>query len=184
MYQCLFIYEAILFWCWFKLYFIFLSIKVCRSEGIDRNGINNATKDFYKLVEEGKQNLYPGSEKCTRLGFIIKLYWVKCIHGFTESAFGGILELIKEVFPNENLPPSFNIAKNMIRYLGLDFKRYMLVRNIACYIGLKIGIKLNVNFVEFQDGKSTIKIQMHLSLITLKCWDTFHWNQGCNVVHV
>ncbi|KAK1373230.1 hypothetical protein POM88_029423 [Heracleum sosnowskyi] len=91
--------------------------EMIHNEGKVRTGMNKAAKEFYKVVEEGKQPLYVGSEKFTRLGFIVRLYLLKCSHGFTESAFSGILELIKEAFPDVNLPPSFRAAKNMIRDL-------------------------------------------------------------------
>ena len=102
--------------------------EMIRNEGSVKNGINNDAKGFYKLVEEGKQPLYPGS-KNTHLGFIVKLYLLKCTHGFNESAFSGITELIKEAFPDVNLPPSFSAAKNMIRDLGLDYQKIHACRN-------------------------------------------------------
>ncbi|XP_074351848.1 uncharacterized protein LOC141690996 [Apium graveolens] len=55
--------------------------------------------------------------------FIVKLYLLKCTHGFTEGAFSGILKLIKKAFPDINLPSSFNVSKNMIRELGLDYQK-------------------------------------------------------------
>ncbi|XP_074352365.1 uncharacterized protein LOC141691534 [Apium graveolens] len=97
--------------------------KMIRDESRVRNGMNNTAKRFYKLVEEGKQPLYPGCEQFTLLGFIVKLYLLKCTHGFTEGAFSGILKLIKEAFPDVNLPSSFKVAKNMIRELGLDYQK-------------------------------------------------------------
>ena len=94
-----------------------------------KTGMNSDAKKFYHLMTEGKQPLYPGSIKFTRLSFIIKLYGLKCTHGFSESAFSGILELIKEAFPDVNLPPSFNKAKNMIRELGLDYQKIHVCPN-------------------------------------------------------
>ncbi|XP_063942812.1 uncharacterized protein LOC108203257 [Daucus carota subsp. sativus] len=97
--------------------------EMIRNEGRARNGMNKAAKDFYKLVQEGKQPLFPGSENFTQLGFIVRLYQLKCSHGFTESAFSGILQLLKEAFPNVNLPSYFSVAKKMIRDLGLDYEK-------------------------------------------------------------
>ena len=94
-----------------------------------KTGMNSDAKKFYHLMTEGKQPLYPGSIKFTSLSFIIKLYGLKCTHGFSESAFSGILELIKEAFPDVNLPPSFNKAKNMIRELGLDYQKIHVCPN-------------------------------------------------------
>ena len=53
----------------------------------------------------------------------MRLYHLKCIHGFSESAFTDLLALIKEVFPNVNIPVTFNHAKNMIRDLRLDYQK-------------------------------------------------------------
>ncbi|XP_074356639.1 uncharacterized protein LOC141696392 [Apium graveolens] len=97
--------------------------KMICDESRVRNGMNDTAKRFYKLVEEGKQPLYPGCEQFTLLGFVVKLYLLKCTHGFTEGALSGILKLIKEAFPDVNLPSSFKVAKNMIRELGLDYQK-------------------------------------------------------------
>ncbi|XP_074374561.1 uncharacterized protein LOC141714968 [Apium graveolens] len=42
---------------------------------------------------------------------------------FRESAFGELLKLIKEAFPDANLPLSFKAAKSVIRDLGLDYEK-------------------------------------------------------------
>lgn len=52
------------------------------------NGPNVDAKKFYAHLEEGKQPLYPGSKKYSRLSFIIRLYSLNCVHGITESGFG------------------------------------------------------------------------------------------------
>ncbi|XP_074377147.1 uncharacterized protein LOC141718667 [Apium graveolens] len=46
-----------------------------------------------------------------------------CVQGITESGFGEILELIKEAFPEANIPLSFSVVKNIIRDLGLNYKK-------------------------------------------------------------
>ncbi|XP_074322851.1 uncharacterized protein LOC141659824 [Apium graveolens] len=97
--------------------------EMIRNEGRFRNGMNKAATYFYKVADEGKQPLFPGSEKFTHLGFIVKLYQLKCSHGFTEAAFSGILHLLKEDFSDVNLPSSFSVAKKMIRDLGLDYEK-------------------------------------------------------------
>ena len=103
--------------------------------------MNADARGFYKLVEEGKQPLYPGCKNFTHLGFIVKLYLLKCTHGFTESAFRGILKLIKEAFPHVNLPSSFSVAKNMIRELGLDYQKIHACPN-DCMLYWKENIDL------------------------------------------
>lgn len=67
--------------------------------------------------------MYPKCTKFTRLSFIVKLYEIKCIHGFSEAAFSDLLRLIKEVFPDVNTPSSFRAAKSMIKDLGLSYEK-------------------------------------------------------------
>ncbi|KAL8133946.1 hypothetical protein AgCh_009131 [Apium graveolens] len=52
-----------------------------------------------------------------------RLYHWKCLNGITEVAFGEILQLLKEVVPDINVPSTFNLAKNIIKDLGLDYKK-------------------------------------------------------------
>ncbi|XP_063936179.1 uncharacterized protein LOC108203846 [Daucus carota subsp. sativus] len=54
---------------------------------------------------------------------IVRLYQVKCIHGFSEAVFTALLELIKEVFPDVNLPSSFSVAKGMIKDLSPGYQK-------------------------------------------------------------
>ncbi|XP_074323738.1 uncharacterized protein LOC141660649 [Apium graveolens] len=89
----------------------------------DNTGPNDDAKKFYGHLVEGKQPLYPGCKKFSRLSFIIRLYSLKCIHGISESGFGDLLELIKDAFPEAHIPLSFNAAKNVIKDLGLDYQR-------------------------------------------------------------
>ncbi|XP_060183024.1 uncharacterized protein LOC132612978 [Lycium barbarum] len=79
-------------------------------EGV-REGPSEDTKRFFKLVDEGKQELYPGCKNFSKLSFTIRLYLFKCIHGLSNVAFSDLLDLIKEAFPFAQLPESFNKAK-------------------------------------------------------------------------
>lgn len=87
------------------------------------NGPNDDVKNVFRHVQEGKQPLYPGCAKFSRLSFIVRLYSLKCAHGISESGFGDILGLIREAFPQAHIPLSFNAAKNIIKDLGLDYKK-------------------------------------------------------------
>jgi hypothetical protein len=94
------------------------------AEGEGRNkGPNEDAKKFYKLINEAKQELYPGCENFSTLSFVIRLYLLKCLHGWSNASFNGLLELLKEAMPNLNIPESFNKTKAMIRDLGLDYKK-------------------------------------------------------------
>nr|XP_009769766.1 PREDICTED: uncharacterized protein LOC104220570 [Nicotiana sylvestris] len=90
-------------------------------EGV-REGPTEDAKKSFKLVEEGKQELYPGCENFSKLSFTIRLYLIKCIHDLSNVAFSDLLDLLKEAFPFAKLPESFYKAKNMIKDLGLHYE--------------------------------------------------------------
>ncbi|XP_057723958.1 uncharacterized protein LOC130939908 [Arachis stenosperma] len=89
----------------------------------ENNGLNEDAKRFYKLVDEAGLELYPN---CTigfsRLSFIIRLYHLKCLHGWSNTSFTSLLELLKEAITDLNIPTSSNKAKNMVKDLGLDYE--------------------------------------------------------------
>ena len=88
-----------------------------------RKGPNDEAKKFFKLVEEGQEELFPGCKNHSKLSFMIRLFILKCDHKLTNVAFGDILELIREVLPDAKLPASFNEAKSVLKVLGLDYTK-------------------------------------------------------------
>lgn len=85
---------------------------------------NEEAKKFYKLVDDSEQELYPGCKKFSKLSFIVRLFHLKCLNGWTNSSFTALLTLIKEALPDgETLPNSFYEAKKIINDLGLQYKK-------------------------------------------------------------
>ncbi|KAL4561563.1 hypothetical protein LXL04_033732 [Taraxacum kok-saghyz] len=88
-----------------------------------REGLNEEAKKFYKLVEEGKQELFPGCKNFTKLSFIIRIFLYKTLHGLSNVAFTELLQLFLEVIPEAKLSASFSQAKSIMKDLGLDYKK-------------------------------------------------------------
>ena len=78
---------------------------------------------FYKLLEEGKQELYPGCKNFSKQNFTIRLFLFKCIHGLSNVASRDLLDLLREAFPFAHIPESFHKAKNVMKDLGLDYEK-------------------------------------------------------------
>ncbi|PNX89948.1 hypothetical protein L195_g046071, partial [Trifolium pratense] len=95
---------------------------VVEEEG-SSEGPNEEARKFYNLINEAKQELYPRCEGFYTLSFIIRLYLLKCLHGWSNASFTSLLELLKEAIRNLNIPESFNKTKAMISDLGLDYKK-------------------------------------------------------------
>ena len=48
---------------------------------------------------------------------------MKCLHGWSNESFTYLLELLKEVMPQLNIPPSYNKTKSMVKNLILDYEK-------------------------------------------------------------
>ncbi|KAL4573772.1 hypothetical protein LXL04_020589 [Taraxacum kok-saghyz] len=88
-----------------------------------REGLNEEAKKFYKLVEDGKQELFPGCKNFTKLSFIIRIFLYKTLHGLSNVAFTELLKLFLEVIPDAKRPASFSQAKSIMKDLGHDYKK-------------------------------------------------------------
>ena len=76
-------------------------------EAANTQGVGGPTaeaKRFFKLVEEGKEELYPGCHNFSKLSFTVHLFLFKCLHGLSNEAFCDLLKLLREVFPYAKLP--------------------------------------------------------------------------------
>ncbi|XP_077233608.1 uncharacterized protein LOC143875914 [Tasmannia lanceolata] len=88
------------------------------TEGPDLN-----SQRFFKLLEDVEQKLYPGS-KFTKLSFLVRLFHIKCLNGWSNKSFTMLLDLLKEALPDgETLPKSFYETKKIIKDLGLDYNK-------------------------------------------------------------
>ncbi|XP_019237002.1 PREDICTED: uncharacterized protein LOC109217226 [Nicotiana attenuata] len=95
---------------------------IAQVEGLYEGPSEDANK-FYNLVDEASQELYPGCKGFSRLSFTIRLYLLKCLHGWSNASFTSLLELLKEAMPELNIPLSYNNAKSMVKDLGLDYEK-------------------------------------------------------------
>lgn len=87
-------------------------------------GTNEDAEKFYKLVKDAQQELYPGCKTFTKLSFIVKLFHLKCINGWSDKSFGMLLKLLQEAFPSgHSLPGTFYETKKIIGDLGLNYEK-------------------------------------------------------------
>ncbi|XP_077239829.1 uncharacterized protein LOC143880743 [Tasmannia lanceolata] len=107
-------------------------------EGPDANA-----QKFYKLLEDAKQELYPGS-KLSKLSFVVRLFHIKCLNGWSNKSFTMLLELLKEALAEgEPLPASFYHTKKIIRDLGLHYDKIDACPN-DCMVYWKVDAKESV----------------------------------------
>ena len=77
------------------------------------DGHNGGEQDmFTRLLKDAKTKLYHGCDKFSRLSFLVNLYNLKCIHGWTQESFTVLLGLQSDALPQEaDLPKNCYEAK-------------------------------------------------------------------------
>jgi hypothetical protein len=109
--------------------------------------------EFYRLLEDGQQELYPGCRKFTKLSFMIRLYLIKSLGGISNASFDSILELLKESLPEgEVLPKNSSETKRMMRGLGFKYKKIDASRN-NCMLFWKDHKEANLQSMMMYDKK-------------------------------
>ena len=91
---------------------------------------NNNSDKFYQMLRKAEQSLYKGCKKFTKLSFLVHLYHLKCLNGWTDKSFSMLLELLSDALPEENtLPKSFYDTKKIISGLGLSYEKIHVCPN-------------------------------------------------------
>ncbi|XP_057425376.1 uncharacterized protein LOC130718765 [Lotus japonicus] len=83
---------------------------------------NKDAKRFYGLLKDAEQKLYPGCQKFSKLSFIMRLFQMKCVYGWSNNSFDSLIKLLVEALAEGNvLPNSMYEIQKTIRDLGLDY---------------------------------------------------------------
>ena len=78
---------------------------------------------YERLLEQAEQELYEGS-KCSKLSFLLHLFHLKCMYGWSIKSFDMLLQLLGTIFPQINpLPSSWSKCKQLLKDLGLEYEK-------------------------------------------------------------
>jgi hypothetical protein len=76
---------------------------------------------YASFLNDADTSLFPRC-KYSRLSFLVNLYHLKCLNGWTQESFTTLLGLLSRTLPDEaNLPKTYYEAEKIIRGLGLDY---------------------------------------------------------------
>ncbi|WVZ13968.1 hypothetical protein V8G54_011534 [Vigna mungo] len=79
---------------------------------------------YDSIINDSEQPLYPGCTNFTRLSATLKLFSLKARNGWTDKSFTELLELLKEMLPENNtLPIRNNEAKKVLCPMGLEYQK-------------------------------------------------------------
>ncbi|XP_009796469.1 uncharacterized protein [Nicotiana sylvestris] len=83
---------------------------------------NAEAKSFYRLLKDAEQKLHPDCEKFSKLSFVMRLFQMKCLHGWSNTSLDSLLKLLSDAFPKGHvLPSSIYEVQKIIKDLGLDY---------------------------------------------------------------
>lgn len=91
--------------------------------------IHDASKQYYQnskglrgILEDGTRPWYLGTKYSNLLG-LMKLYYVKGKHGWSDQGFTTLLEVFFDMFlENNNVPKSMYVFKKIMKVLGLHYE--------------------------------------------------------------
>ena len=79
---------------------------------------------YNSVINDFEQPLYPGCTNFTRLSATLKLFSLKARNGWNDKSFTELLELLKEMLPQNNTLPIRNYeAKNVLCSMGLEYQK-------------------------------------------------------------
>jgi len=87
------------------------------------HNMNDDLGYFFQLMQEGQESLYEGCDKDSKLSFLIKLYYIKCMRKITNKGLSMMLELLVDAFEHVKIPRSFYEVKKIINKLGLHYTK-------------------------------------------------------------
>ena len=90
---------------------------------------------YGSMSSDAKTSLYPGSTNFTRLSVVLRLMNLKAINGWTDKSFTELLQLLKDMLPEENTLPNCNyVAKKILCPMGMKYKKIHVCPNDLYYI--------------------------------------------------
>jgi len=79
---------------------------------------------YGSMSSDTETPLYHGSTNFTRLSVVLELMNLKAINGWTNKSFTELLQLLKDMLPEENTLPNRNYeAKKILYPMGMEYKK-------------------------------------------------------------
>ncbi|KAK9270912.1 hypothetical protein L1049_026499 [Liquidambar formosana] len=89
--------------------------------------------EFTHVLEDAETPLYPGCTKYTRLSATVVLYKHKAINGLSDKSFNELLEIIRDMLPQDNtLPDSLYSTKKLLKAFDLGYEKIHACVNDCC----------------------------------------------------
>ena len=96
-------------------------------------GDKNSEEDFRSVLADAECQLYEGCSKYSKLSSIVELYNLKTKHGWSDTSFNDLLELIEDMLPENNvLLTSMYLVNKFLRKFNLNYTQIHACVNDCC----------------------------------------------------
>jgi hypothetical protein len=114
---------------------------------------NESAKKFYELLKDAQQALCPGS-KLTKISFLVRLFQLKCMGGWSNQSTGKHLNLYR-MRSHQDILSQTALRKHGSLYTSLDSHtlKSMLVLMTVCYFVGHMKIWTRVQHAVRVDGR-------------------------------
>ena len=97
------------------------------------SGDKNSEEDFRSVLADAECQLYEGCSKYSKLSSIMELYNLKTKHGWSDTSFNDLLELIEDMLPENNvLLTSMYLVNKFLRKFNLNYTQIHACVNDCC----------------------------------------------------
>ena len=82
----------------------------------------NNEEEFSSVLADAECPLYEGCSKYSKLSSVVALYNLKTKHGWSDTSFNDLLELIEDMLPEKNvLLTSMYLVNKFLRKFNLNY---------------------------------------------------------------
>ncbi|XP_074291195.1 uncharacterized protein LOC141617963 [Silene latifolia] len=91
-------------------------------EDPDVTNLDDITRIVLEKLKDSEMPLYKNCKNYTKLSAVVKLYNLKAKNGWSDRSFTDLLELLKDMLPEDNvLPNRTYAAKKILRGIGMKY---------------------------------------------------------------
>ncbi|XP_074297861.1 uncharacterized protein LOC141628652 [Silene latifolia] len=122
-------------------------------EDLNENDLEDISIVLDKL-KDTEMPLYKSCKKYTKLASIVKLYNLKAKNGWSDKSFNDLLELVKDMLPEDNVLPNRTYeAKKILRGIGMKYEKIH-----ACPIAKNMRHARTVQLIRLFANKEDAKL--------------------------
>ncbi|XP_074277524.1 uncharacterized protein LOC141601152 [Silene latifolia] len=123
-------------------------------EDPDVTNLDDITRIVLEKLKDSEMPLYKNCKNYTKLSAVVKLYNLKAKNGWSDRSFTNLLELLKDMLPEDNVVPNRTYAaKKILRGIGMKYVKIHACPNDCIFYRKEYESLLRRLFANKKDAK-------------------------------